>query len=205
MALLEILSLNDNSITGLRAGEFGGLTSLEYLLLSGNQLTVLPGGILDSLSSLLHLELEANQLAELPSGIFDGLTEALLELHLGGNTVNPMNLTVLLELLENLQIRAVIPAGAPFDIVLPLTLTDGSIAGGATTLTFSAGDTESPVVTVEAAENATDDPTVSIGALPGIPTEHSGYQLFQGHQQPSGHPESRAWCYRCDPQQRPRV
>ncbi len=115
-------------------------------------------------------------LGSLPDGIFEGLT-ALTELRLGGNTTNPMLLTVSLEKVGDNQFKAVASIGAPFAIVLPVSATNGSISGDATTLTISKGSVESDAVTVTRTEGTTAAVTVNIGTLPAIPNDHYGYNL----------------------------
>ena len=80
----------------------------------------------------------------------------------------PLPLTVSLEKVGNDQFKAVAPSGAPFDIVLPLSVTNGTITGGATTLTIPVGSVESETLTVSGTTFAV---TVNIGDLPGLPTD----------------------------------
>ena len=81
------LSLNSESITSLKAGDFSGLTSLEGLELRNNQLTSLPTGIFNDLGSLTSLDLSGNQLASLSGSNLNGLT-SLQVLKLGGNSLD---------------------------------------------------------------------------------------------------------------------
>ena len=69
------------------------------------------------------------------------------------------------------------PTGAPFDIVLPISATNGSIADSATSLTIAKGSTESSAVTVSRTADTTDAVTANIGTLPGLPRNHYGYVL----------------------------
>ena len=71
------------------------------------------------------------------------------------------------------------PTGAPFEIVLPLTITNGSISGGASSITISKGSTESSSLTVSRTTGTTAAVTVDIGTLPGLPTGHGGYALVK--------------------------
>ena len=196
------LFLNGQGITALQAGDFDGLTSLEELLLYSNQLTTLPDGIFDGLSSLTTLRFGLNQLTTLPDGIFEGLTAltdlrmvgnqftmlpegifegltALTTLRLGGNAVDPLPLTISLEKVGEGQFKAVAPTGAPFDIVLPLTVANGTISGGATIITIPAGRGDSESLTVTRTPGSTFAVTVDIGTLPGLPSDHSGYALVK--------------------------
>ena len=105
LAAITSLNLRSTGIAELKSGDFSGMTGLTSLNLYGNQLS------------------------SLPDGIFDGLT-ALTTLRLGGNTVNPLSITVSLEKVDASdveQFKAVVPIGAPFDIVIPISATNGSI------------------------------------------------------------------------------
>ncbi len=170
------LFLNDQGITALQAGDFAGLTSLTELRLYGNQLSTLPDGLFDGLSALTTLYLNGNQLSALPDGLFNGLS-ALTTLYLYGNSVDPLPLTVSLEKVGADQVKAVAPSGAPFEMVLPLSVANGSISGGATTITIPAGSFESQPLTVTRTPGTAAAVTVDMGTLPGLPANHSGYAL----------------------------
>ena len=146
--------------------------------MNDNQLSSLPAGIFDNLTGLTRLYLNDNQLSTLPEGLFDGLT-GLTSLHLNDNAVDPLLLTVSLEKVGTDQVKAVAPTGAPFEIVLPLTVTNGSISGGATTITIPAGSLESESLTVVGTSGTTAAVTVDIGTLPRSPTNHPGYTLVK--------------------------
>ena len=152
------------------------LAAITRLNLRSKGITALKSGDFSGLSGLTDLNLYGNQLSSLPDGIFEGLT-ALTELRLGGNTTNPMLLTVSLEKVGDNQFKAVASIGAPFAIVLPVSATNGSISGDATTLTISKGSVESDAVTVTRTEGTTAAVTVNIGTLPAIPNDHYGYSL----------------------------
>ena len=57
-AITGVLSLNDQSITALAAGDFDGLTSLVTLFLYNNELTALPDDVFDGLTALTRLDLD---------------------------------------------------------------------------------------------------------------------------------------------------
>ena len=152
------------------------LAAITRLNLRSKDITALKSGDFSGLSGLTDLNLYGNQLSSLPNGIFEGLT-ALTTLRLGGNTTNPMLLTVSLEKVGDNQFKAVASIGAPFAIVLPVSATNGSISGDATTLTISKGSVESDAVTVTRTEGTTAAVTVNIGTLPAIPNDHYGYSL----------------------------
>ncbi len=171
---LEELRLYSNQLTSLLEDTFSGLSSLETLRFGLNQLTTLPSGLLEGLTSLTDLRMIGNRLTALPDSIFEGLT-GLTTLRLGGNAVDPLPINISLEKTGEGQFKAVAPTGAPFDIVLSLSVTNGSIDGGATTLTIPAGSVESEPLTVTRTPGTTFAATVDIGTLPGLPANHSGY------------------------------
>ena len=175
---LRYLDLYDNDLSSLPSGIFDQLTNLTSLNFEQNQFTTLPAGIFDNLTALTRLGLRRNRLSSLPSGIFYGLT-ALERLGLHHNPVDPLPLTVSLEKVGEDQFRAVAPTGAPFDIVLPLTVANGTIGGGATTLTIPAGSLESETLTVTRTSGTTAAVTVDMGTLPGLPANHQGYALVK--------------------------
>ena len=180
LTALERLYLYNNSLSRLPAGIFDKLTKLELLSLWGNGLSRLPVGIFDKLTALKLLSLRDNRLSSLPEGIFDGLT-ALWELNLSGNTVDPLPVAVSLEKIGEGQFKATATTGAPFDIVLPLIVTNSSIEDeGPPSLTISTGTVESESVTVTRTPGTTDAVWVDIGGLPQIPSYgHSGYALVK--------------------------
>ena len=173
---LTQLFLRNNRLTSLPQDVFSGLSKLQYLYLDGNQLTSLPTDVFSGLSSLIQLLLNGNQLSTLPAEVFRGLT-GLTRLRLQANSVSPMPLTVSLEKVGLNQFKATAPAGAPFAIVLPVSVANGSISGGATTLTIPQGGVESTSRTVTRTVGTTAAVTVDIGTVPGLPTRHQGYEL----------------------------
>ena len=177
------LFLNGQSITTLKADDFAGLTRLVELRLYDNQLSTLPADLFDGLSSLTTLYLNGNQLSSLPKGLFDGLS-SLATLYLYGNAVDPLPLTISLEQVGADQVKAVAPTGAPFEIVLPISVTNGSLSGGATTLTIPAGSVASASLTVVSTPGTTAAVTVDIGTLPRLPTNHVGYALVKANDLP---------------------
>ena len=179
LTALDSLYLYANELTTLPTGIFDGLTALTTLHLGSNAFTTLPAGIFDRLTSLSELSLANNDLRSLPDGIFKGLNR-LSSVSLGGNTVDPFPLTVSLEKVADGQFKAVAPTGTPFDIVLPISVTNGSITSGATTLTIPAGSVESQTLTVTThTSGATFATSVNIGTLPSLPANHSGYTLVK--------------------------
>ena len=175
---LENLGLTSNQLTTLPTGVFNSLTRLERLSLQQNQLTALPNGVFNGLTRLEELALGLNQLTKLPNGVFIGLT-GLEALSLGGNSVSPLPLPVSLEAVGTEgQFRAVAPTGAPFALILPLSVSGGGIQGGATTITIPIGATQSALLTASRAPGGTDAVIVNIARpLPALPEQHSGYRL----------------------------
>ena len=142
-------------MTGLPAGAFAGLSSLERLYLSGNELT------------------------ELPVRAFEGLV-SLTGLRMARNAVDPVPLAVALEAAGAMQFKATAPSAAPFDIVLPVEVTNGSLAGGATTVTIPQGQVASEAVFVVRTPGSTGTVAVQIGDVPDPPSLHNGYALVKG-------------------------
>ena len=154
LAIVTSLNLNNRSITSLQRADFAGMLSLS------------------------SLDLRHNQLSRLPDGIFSGLT-SLTTLHLEGNTVDPLPLTVSLEKVGTHQIKAVIPSGAPFDMVFPISLENGSFAGNVSSLTVPMGSVQSMPATVVRTDNTYDAVTVDFDDLPSMSDIHSGYELVK--------------------------
>ena len=159
LGAIATLRLGYQSITALKAGDFSGLTALTRLNLPGNQIS------------------------SLPDSIFVGLT-ALTQLFLGGNSVQPLPLTVSLKKVADGQFKAVAPAGAPFEIVLPLSVTNGTIDGDATTITIPTGRVESGPLAVTRTSGTTAAVSLDIGTLPGLPRGHFGYALAKASDLP---------------------
>ncbi len=159
-------------------GIFDNLNALISLGLENNQLSSLPRGLLVGLTALETLSLSGNRLSSLPAGIFAGLS-SLTNLYLYGNAVDPLPLAVSLEKVGTDQLKAVAPVGAPFEMVLPLTVANGSIIGGATSIAIPAGSVESAPLTVTRTFGTTAAVTVDVGVLPGLPSNHQGYALVK--------------------------
>ena len=93
--------------------------------------------------------------------------------------VEENRITVSLKKVGADQFKAIASSSAPFDIVLPISVTNGRITGGATTVTIPTGRVESELLTVTRTPGTSDDITVDIGTLPGIPATHPGYSLVK--------------------------
>ncbi len=135
------------------------LAAITSLNLRGAGISALKTGDFSGLTGLTSLNLYNNMLSSLPNGIFEGLT-ALTSLRLGGNLVDPMPLIVSLQQVDANQFQAVIPTGAPFNVVLPVSAMMVTIPKGSFT--------SAPFTVVDMA-------TVNIDALPSLPANHFGY------------------------------
>ncbi len=176
---LSQLILEFNQISQLPLGIFAGLTSLEDLRLNNNRFRDLSRGLFDSLPSLSVLDLRGNLFVRLPNHLFSGLP-ALPRLYLTGNTSDPLPLPVTLEKVGEDQFKAVVPTGAPFALVLPISISGGAIEGDMSSVTIPATEEESAPIGVMRRAGVLDAVTVDIGTLPGLPSGHEGYALEKG-------------------------
>ena len=180
LTAMENLSLGDNASLGtaLPATVFSDLTSLQLLSLYRIGLETIPTGLFSGLSELTNILLDHNRLVTLPAGLFSGLTE-LTELTLDGNLTDPLPLTVTLEKVEDGQVRAKVLAGAPSDLILPVSVENGTLASGARGLRVAKGSVAGAPVSVIRTEE-TGDVTVDLGTpLPSLPTGHRGYEYVK--------------------------
>ena len=209
LANVSTLSIVYTQLSSLPDNIFDSFTNLPFLQLSNNQLSSLPEGILDKATMIL--DLSNNQLSSLPDGIFKGIFSAapnltgmsVLGIPLGqvpedrldelgeyttisltGNLVDPLPLTISLKKVGNGQFKAVAPSGAPFKLVLPITVANGTVTGGATSVTIPVGGVESETFTVTRTAGTTLDVSVDIGTLPSIWSNHSGYTLVKSSDLP---------------------
>ena len=159
------------------------LAAITRLNLRNKNITSLKSGDFDGMTGLTNLNLYGNHLSNLPDRIFEGLT-ALSSLRLGGNTVSPLPLAVSLEKVGENQFKAVVPAGAPFAVVLSVSVSHGSITEGVSTLSISKGSTESEVVTVTRTEGTTQAVSANISTVPSLPNNHYGYTLSKSIELP---------------------
>jgi hypothetical protein len=183
LTALTTLNLDGADLTALPADVFEGLTALTTLTLSRNDITALPADVFEGLTTLSVLRLNNNKLSTLPAGVFEGLT-ALTRLYLNNNTVNPLPLTVSLKQVAEGEFKATVHTGAPFKMELPLTVTNGTTDGGATTITIPIGNVESGSLTVSRTTGTTAAVTVTIGTLPDPPSDHFGYELTKSSDLP---------------------
>ena len=185
LTALENLELQGNKLSSLPANVFSGLTSLTELQLQANQLSSLPAGVFSGLTSLATLRLWNNQLSSLPAGVFSGLT-LLPTLELDGNPGAPLPVAVSLASAGEGQFKAVMPTGAPFAVTLPVSVTNGVIDGGATTLTIPVGAVESGALSVTRSAGTVLPVTGDIGTLPGPPAGHKRLRVAESHRPAGG-------------------
>ena len=178
LSALTQLYLHNNQLTSLDAEVFSRLSALQFLFLHNNQLTSLDAEVFSRLSALEFLFLNGNRLTNLSPGMFRGVSTPA-SLWLQDNVIDPLPLTLLLEKVGENELKVSVPAGAPFSIELPLTVTNGSIAGGTTRITVAAGSVESQPVTIIRTPGTTDTVTVEIGTLPNTRSRHKGYALVK--------------------------
>ena len=175
---LEVLEIQQNEIASLRADAFSGLSTLTTLSLLSNNLSSLPEEVFSGLTSLEQLYLDGNDLTSLPAGLFSGLT-ALTGLNLSDNpnTGDTLPLTVTVEKVGTDRVQAKVLAGAPFAVAIPVTVENGTLAGGVAALTVAKGSVESPAETVTRTEGTTDAVTVDVdlSTQPILPSDHEGY------------------------------
>ena len=177
LTALGELYLTQNDLTTLPDGLFLGLPALKRLHLDRNSLSSLRAGVFSGPGGLQHLDLSFNELSILPDGIFSSLTE-LKTLSLEHNKVFPIPFPLSLEKVADSQFKAVAPAGAPFALVLPVSVSSGGeIEGDAVTITIAAGTTESTPLGLTRAAGMEGAVNVDISSLPGLPGDHSGYIL----------------------------
>ncbi|MCG9127098.1 cadherin domain-containing protein, partial [Candidatus Poribacteria bacterium] len=176
LTLLEVLNLSSNSLNNLSQTIFQELTQLEELYLSHKSILSLQSDIFSGLSQLSTLQIDNNQLSSLPIGVFVGLTALDSVSIRQGDTQLSLSISLTIDLEE--QIKASVDTGAPFDIVVPVIVTNGNIDQDTTSLTIQTGKIESDnVISVSRTTGTTAAVTAQIGTLPSLPTRHSGYSL----------------------------
>ena len=83
-----------------------------------------------------------------------------------------------------MQFKVTVPSGAPFGIVLPVVVENGSLVGDASTVTVLQGELQSAAYEVIRTPGSTGTVSVEIGDLPRLPQPHSGYKLVKGQPLP---------------------
>ena len=178
LASLETLSLTGNELASLPEGVFSGLASLGTLDLAGNNLATLPEGIFSGLASLETLRLSSNGLTSLPEGIFSGLV-SLKDLTLDYYLRRPLLINVSLEWVDPGRFQARVHTGAPFEMSLPITVTNGTLDGDSSHLTIPTGREASDVFSVSRRPGTTSPVTVEIAQFPDKPSSQIGYELVK--------------------------
>ncbi len=174
---LQDLYLSYNEFRSLPPGLFAQLRKLQELGLEANLLEELPPDVFKELAQLRRLSLDRNRLRSLPVGIFSGLSE-LERLNLTNNSISPFPLSVSLEKVGDGQFKAIMPAGAPFAVVVPVSATsNGTLDNDADEVTIPIGSVESEVVGVQRIADTEAAVTVDIGTLPSLPDLHRGFFL----------------------------
>ena len=177
LSALQHLNLTYNSLSSLPANLFSELGALQQLYLHDNEITALPVDPFDGLSEVWVLQLSNNRLSEFPEGFFKGLSSLSL-LDLRGNSGAPLPLYVTLEKTGNGEFKAVAPAYAPLLMEVRVNVSQtGELDGASGKIRIDKGAQESGVRTVSCAADAHGPVTVTLGKLPGLPTNHNGYQI----------------------------
>ena len=171
------LSLSGQDIQSLQSGDFEGLNSVTAILLRENPRLTLPYGIFADLPALTEINMRNGAWSSLPDGMFAGLHNELTKLDLRDQLVNPLPLPVSLEKVGESGFKAVAPTGVPFGMSVPVTVENGTIESGATTVWIPVGAVESAVATVVRTPGTLGAVTADIGTLPGLPGGHQGYAL----------------------------
>ena len=174
---LRSLDLGTNRLYKVQAEAFSSLTELRSLYLGHNKLSAFPEGFFSVMPNLQFLVIKNNELRSIQDGLFPGLTK-LRHLDLRFNPGYPLPLHVNLEKVGEERFKAVTPAGAPFALSVPVSVSSaGAIDGGITTVTIPAGAKESEPVSISRVAQAREAVSVDVGTLPELPTEHRGYEL----------------------------
>ena len=186
---LRFLSLDNNDLRGLPVGVFSGLSNLRFLSLNSNSVSTLPADVFSGLSNLETLSFNGNMLSALPDSVFFGLA-SLSHLDASGNTDAPLSLTLALERTDNTDLTAAGPAavvvkiaqGAPFDMTISLSATNGTLTDGdnntITEVTISKGSIQSEPITVT--QSGATSTTVGLGSAPALPVNYVGLRIDVG-------------------------
>ena len=158
------------------------LALITSLNLSEMEIMELHGGDFASMLSLNELNLSKNELEFLPDGIFKGLI-SLEKLNVSENSVEPLSVPVYLDKDEDEQFSIVIPAGAPFEMVFPLTVINGRATDDVTSIVLKKGKTESDFFTISRIPNTLGAVTLDID-IPDLPVYHIGYEITKSWEQP---------------------
>ena len=164
-------------LSALPADLLAGLTSLTSITARSGSIATLPSSLFAGRHTLTTIDLNDNPISSLPDGIFGGLAQlGTLDVSPTGDGVT-LPLTVELRKVDDGKLRAVVPAGAPFDMVLPITVTNGTLGQGETSVTVAAGTFESTTAAVARDPTSHEAVTVNLGTFPTLPVDHQGYAL----------------------------
>ena len=168
---LGSIDLLGNDLTSVSEGLCANLPNLTHVSLSKNELTSIPEKIFAGLPKLSHVTLSYNDFDSLPDGLFSGIsTMKYFDIEQNNGVWNSkMLFNVSLEKVKQSEFKVVFPLGAPHTVTFPITVTNGIIAGGRTSVAVRAGSTESNPLTVVRNADTDDAVTVSMGDLPSVP------------------------------------
>ena len=181
-SLTEIY-LWSNKLESVPSNIFSGLRSLQVVALGHNELTAIPPDLFKGLTKLRAIDFNDNQLTSIPDNLFNGLT-SLRRITIHDNEIDPIPITISLEKVEENKVQAIIPTGAPFEVVIPIIVENGSIVKDGQvqeTITIKKGKVESTALTVIRSDGLVGNVSVDIGIVPEPPNnnryEHRGYIL----------------------------
>ena len=144
---LKSLELEVDDLPSLPGEVFNSLSTLTRLDLHGEDLTSLPQGVFGNLENLTVLDLSDSGLTSLPDGVFGSLG-SLEKLYLSGNNFGeygaegPLKLLVELEPSGSHGFLAKVREGAPFAIMIDLSVVGGSLPDAS--VEIAAGSVNSP-------------------------------------------------------------
>ena len=183
---------HDQSVSAYEHITDAHLAKIDTLFVNNIELLSSPlqYGDFDGLTGLSRLELRLgsgfSESSLLPAGIFAGLTslnslQFLYYPNIYGDdpSLYPLiPLTVGLKKVSEGQFKVVVPTGAPSNMDLPLIVVNGSINGGAESVTIPAGSVESDILTVTRTPGTTAAVIVDLERTVASPPE-SGYVFYK--------------------------
>ena len=175
LATIAQLNLDEKGIEDLNPLDFSGMLSLTSLSLKENKITELPDEIFFGLYSLKALDLSGNWISVPDSDEVmadENADDMMMEM-----MMLPLPVSVEIVKLNDTDIKAVVPTGAPFDIVLPLTIPNGMLPDEVTEIVVRTGEVESPMFTVSRIPDTIGAVTVDFEVPETLPLLHAGYVL----------------------------
>ena len=182
LTYLKEINLSGNALQMLPDNVFADLTSLIILNLNDNQLTSLPAKLFKASKHLQTLSISNNQISSLPSKLFNGLTK-LHSLQLDGNT-HLLPIIVSLKKVGQSSFKVIVQTSAPFNFVISLGITNGTIENNRTSFTMLTGYTQGLSLSVTRDVGTTDPVLVTITTFSDLPDNHSGYALLKNIELP---------------------